>query len=122
MITTIIIIYIVRYKKRRSMVTAVVWETTFQSPYSTEFTEEQARKQIVSELLSQKGGCKLGKVGINDRIITEYEKLVEKYPENINVQNTAFNERLRANFKAGYWEYIVLHTLPLGAVPKDMLP
>lgn len=112
----------IRYQEKRKMITAVVWETVFQSPYSIEFTEEQARKLIVSELLSNEGGWKLGAVGINSRFMIDYGKLVEKCPENIKTKNTAFNERLKANFKAGYWEYIVLHTLPLGAVPKDMLP
>lgn len=112
----------IRYQEKRKMRTAVVWETVFQSPYSIEFTEEQARKLIVSELLSNEGGWKLGAVGIKSRFMADYGIMVEKYHESIKTENTAFNERLRANFKAGYWEYIVLHTLPLGAVPKDMLP
>ena len=26
----------------------------------------------------------------------------------------------RANYRAGYWEVILVHTRPLGVVPKDM--
>ena len=29
-------------------------------------------------------------------------------------------QRLRANFRSGYWEVICLHTKPLDVVPRDM--
>ena len=41
-----------RYKiSRHSWGKVMLWETVIQSPYSMEFTEEQARKQIRRELL-----------------------------------------------------------------------
>lgn len=112
----------IRYQDKRIWKNAVVWETVLQSPYGIEFTEEQARTMITGEVLSNEGGWKLGAVGISSCFMTNFENLVSKCPEEIKTQNIAFNERLRANYKAGYWEYIVLHTLPLGQVPKDMLP
>lgn len=112
----------IRYHVGKKMMTAVVWETVFQSPYSIEFTEAQARKLIVRELLTNDGGWKLVAVGIIQRCMVDYGILKEKYPEEIKKENMAFNERLKVNYKVGYWEYIVLHTLPLGVVPKEMLP
>lgn len=46
-----------RYKiSRQSWGKVMLWETVIQSPYSMEFTEEQARKQIRRELLRDKNG------------------------------------------------------------------
>lgn len=112
----------IRYRNKKQMLSAVVWETVLQSPYNIEFTEDQARKQIFDELLTNDGGWKLGDIGITNRFITTYENLVANNRKEIKSVNIAFNQRLRANYKVGYWEYIVLHTLPLGPVPKDMLP
>ena len=56
-----------RYKiSRQSWGKVMLWETVIQSPYSMEFTEEQARKQIRRELLRDKNGGDwlIGKVGI----------------------------------------------------------
>lgn len=112
----------IRYRDKKQMFSVVVWETVLQSPYNIEFTEEQARKQIFDELLTNDGGWKLGDIGVTRRLMTSYEDLVTNSGNKIKTVNTAFNQRLRANYKAGYWEYIVMHTLPLGPVPKDMLP
>ena len=32
----------------------------------------------------------------------------------------AQQQRLRANFRAGYWELVLMHTRPLGIVPPEM--
>lgn len=41
-----------RYKDgNRNLKKALLWETVIQSPYSIEFTEKQARRQIMEELL-----------------------------------------------------------------------
>lgn len=112
----------VRYKSGKNMLSATVWETVLQSPYSIEFSEDQARKQIHGELLTNDGGWKMGAIGIISTYMGEFDELIEEKGKDIYNQNTAFAKRLRANYKAGYWEYIVLHTLPLRQVPKDMLP
>ena len=36
--------------------------------------------------------------------------------------NVILSRFLRANFRAGYWELILLHTKSLGLVPKEMRP
>lgn len=112
----------VRYKSGKKMVSMVVWETVLQSPYSVDFPEEQARTQIYNELLTNEGGWKLGDIGITSRYMASLEEMVDKLGKKIFEQNRAYSQRLRANYKAGYWEYIVLHTLPLEQVPKNMLP
>lgn len=112
----------VRYKSGKKLIPMVVWETVLQSPYSIDFPEEQARTQIYNELLTNDGGWKLGDIGINGSYMVGFDEMVGKLGQEIYNKNRAFSERLRANYKAGYWEYIVLHTLPLDQVPKNMLP
>lgn len=34
--------------------------------------------------------------------------------------NIMLNPKFKANFSAGYWEVICLHTKPLDVIPKDM--
>lgn len=112
----------IHYKSGKMTKNAVAWETVLQSPYSIEFSEEEARNQIYGELLTNEGGWKLGTIGIRSRHIANYEELIGKLGKGVYERNIAFSQRLRANYKAGYWEYIVMHTLPLEQVPKDMLP
>lgn len=45
----------IRYKTgRNKLLTAKVWETVLQSPYSVDFTESQARQLIEEDLLARK--------------------------------------------------------------------
>ena len=47
----------IRYKTgRNKLLTAKVWETVLQSPYSVDFTESQARQLIEEDLLARKNG------------------------------------------------------------------
>ena len=108
-----------RYKvNRRDFETVMLWETVLQSPYSIDFTEEQARTQMGE--LTCKGGL-IGRLGITANSSSKYEELIcgqtwEKY-KGLNI---AFQKKLRANYKTGYWEVIFSHTKPLGVVPEDM--
>ena len=91
-----------------------LWETTIQSPYSAEFTEEQARTQIREE----------GRIGINGRYAGDYEDLIsdEKVEPEFLERNIALGgqQGLKMNFKTGYWELSIFHTKPLSRVPEDM--
>ncbi len=54
----------IRYKTgRNKLLTAKVWETVLQSPYSVDFTESQARQLIEEDLLTRENGL-LAEVGI----------------------------------------------------------
>ena len=100
----------IRYKVGKKTYPAVIWETVLQSPYNIEFTEEQARKMIFEELLTNNGGWKLADIGITNRFKGDFNEMVENLKDEVYKANRAFNQRLRANYKAGYWEYIVQHT------------
>lgn len=108
-----------RYKvNRRDFETVMLWETVLQSPYTIDFTEEQARTQMGE--LTCKGGL-IGRLGITANSSSKYEDLCcgptwEKYKK----MNIALQKKLRANYKTGYWEIIISHTKPLGVVPEDM--
>lgn len=53
---------------------------------------------------------------------SSYENLIEteNWKEIKAAHNTLFSRQLRANYRVGYWEYIIQHTKPLGIVPADM--
>ena len=113
----------IRYRGgRNKLLTAKVWETVLQSPYSVDFTESQARKLIEEDLLARKNGL-LADVGITMICSgSSYENLIEteNWKEIKAAHNTLFSRQLRANYRAGYWEYIIQHTKPLGIVPTEM--
>lgn len=112
------------YKHGANRKKEILWETVLQTPFSIDFTEEQARME--NEALFQKdesGAWPIGKIGINGHYPDGYGEMTrdrnaaewEKY--NVMVEN-----KLRANFRSGYWELIMLHTKPLGIVPAEMRP
>ena len=113
-----------RYKDRHhnGIQVKMLWETAIQSPYSVDFTEAEARKQI-QELTEERedGEWLIGRIGISGSYEGKYEEMIGaggwKEHENYNVM---LNQRLRANYGDGYWELLFLHTKPLGVVPKDM--
>ena len=113
----------IRYKTgRNKLLTVKVWETVLQSPYSVDFTESQARQLIEEDLLARKNGL-LADVGITMICSgSSYENLIEteNWKEIKAAHNTLFSRQLRANYRVGYWEYIIQHTKPLGIVPADM--
>ena len=109
-----------RYKKNRSKTwtTVTLWETVLQSPYSVEFTEEQARKQMRELLEGKRESWLIGRLGITGYFPGKYEDMIEipVYSQ----RNTMFSIRLRANYRSGYWEVSFSHTQPLGVVPENM--
>lgn len=99
-----------------------LWETTIQSPYSVDFSEAEVRKQIQELTVGREDGAwMIGKIGISGAYEGKYEEMIGasgwKEHENYNVM---LNQRLRANYGAGYWELLFLHTKPLDVVPEDM--
>lgn len=114
-----------RYKDgNRHWRSAMLRETILQSPFSTDFTEEQARKQIFEALFKpdEGGGWLIGKIGITAYYPNGYAELMDnrEWDEVREKRNIAVDLHLKANFRAGYWELIVLHTKPLGQVPPEM--
>lgn len=86
-----------------------------QTPFSVDFTEEQARRQIQENLLDT---WLIAKLGIDAIFDGTYSQLQED--ARLTGTNTALSGRLRANFRQGYWEMVFLHTKPLGIVPAEM--
>lgn len=116
-----------RFKISRSQWRQVrLWETMLQSPYSVDFTEEQARKQIREDLFGENEGSSwlINGLGIALTYHKRYEDLIDlkDWETKYKNQNIALKLelKLRANFRAGYWEASFLHTKPLGVVPPGM--
>ena len=114
-----------RYKTmRKETAVAGLWETALQSPYSVDFTEEQARA-LTEELVqpNENGETIVGRIGIDTYYHGSYEDLLHDQRRSARPEesrNIMLKPRLRANYKTGYWEVIFLHTRPLGLVPGDM--
>lgn len=102
----------------------MLWETALQSPYSVDFTEEQARKQMLEELFrEEENGCWLIQtIGITGNYNGGYGEMIEDaaWQEVYQQHNVMLDRHLRANFRSGYWEIVFLHTKALGVIPKDM--
>ena len=113
-----------KYKvDRRNWGSVTLWETILQSPYSVDFTEEQAREQIKQELFQSGdgGSWQIGRIGIQYDYDGKFEAMIEdkgwrSWPK----YNVLLTRKLRANYKAGYWELVFLHTKPLDVVPLEM--
>lgn len=114
-----------RYKtQRKETKTAKLWETTLQSPYTVDFTEEQARI-LAQELVQPKETepALIQRIGIEEYFDGGYEQLLCEYYRNLPLlesSNIMLQPKLCANYKTGYWEVIFLHTKPLGLVPAEM--
>lgn len=115
---------IYRYKSGRRLESVKLWETVIQSPYSIEFPAKQAKKLILEEFFPENGEWEAARLGIERWVAGDYEDFLsaaDKDEEFIQ-QNTALTgyRSFRANYRAGYWEMILVHTRPLEVVPKDM--
>lgn len=112
------------YKKGANRGTVMLWETVLQTPFSVDFTEEQARME--TEELFQKdesGAWTIGKIGINGQYLAGYGEMIrDRNSAEWAKYNVMVEKKLRANFRAGYWELIMLHTKPLDVVPAEMRP
>ena len=116
-----------RYRiDRRSMGQVMLWETVLQSPYSADFTEQQARTQIWEDLFAPYGekAWEIGRLGINEEYEGKYDVMLEEEewntryaPSNVLLMSES---KLRLNFNQLYWELVIQHTKPLGIVPPDM--
>lgn len=114
-----------RYRvNRKDWDSVVLWETVIQSPYSVEFTADQARHQIMQELFPKDKPWEISRIGINGRYKGEYaDMLQDKAVDDDFKQRNISLSRLksfRANYRTGFWELVITHTKPLTAVPEDM--
>lgn len=108
-----------RYKvDRRHWDAVMLWETTVQSPYTVDFTEEQVRKQT-QELTD--GGGLISHIGIEAYFPGKYDDMLDSQRGfQWSELNVMLERRLQANYRTGYWEVIFSHTKPLEVVPEDM--
>lgn len=115
---------IYRYKNGRRLESVKLWETVIQSPYSIEFPAKQAKKLILQEFFPETGEWEAARLGIERWVAGNYEDFLSAADkdEEFMKQNVALMgyRSFRANYRAGYWEVILVHTRPMEVVPKDM--
>jgi len=112
------------YRINRKNYKIVLWETVLQSPYTIDFTEELARKQITEELFKEdeSGDFFITKIGITAGYPSGYAAMIEnnEWAKEHKKYNVMLERKLRMNFRTGYWEIAFYHTKPLSCVPKGM--
>lgn len=88
-------------KNSRGYYTITLWETVLQSPYSVDFTEEQARYQIHEDLMQHEDGKEwaLSRIGICEKPDPKFCDPFE-YNEIMENENVLVRYQLRANYQA----------------------
>ena len=113
-----------RYRSGKKWNRVKLRETVIQSHYTVDFSETEVETQIERELFPKNDVWLIGRIGITGRYDGTYEEMIEdgSVDEELLKRNILLKgqQRLRANFRSGYWEIICLHTKPLDVVPKDM--
>ena len=113
-----------RYRSGKKWNRVKLRETVIQSHYTVDFSETEVETQIERELFPKNDVWLIGRIGITGRYDGTYEEMMEdsSVDEEWLKRNILLKgqQRLRANFRSGYWEVICLHTKPLDVVPKDM--
>lgn len=126
------------YKDGMATKKAVLWETTIQTPFSIDLTEELAKEQALRYLFSKSSDDEswpISAIGINGLCKKGYEemlkedltetakaKIEQREPDLWSYYNTVVSIKVRANSKAGFWELLLVHLKPLTAFPQDMRP
>ena len=113
-----------KYKKNRhDMAEVYLWETVIQTPYSIDFTAEQAMTET-RELFARDGNGEwlIGKLGIRGEYSGKYEDMLDD-PRcaTWSDYNIIVEKIFNANAKAGYWEIIITHTKPLDNIGTELL-
>ena len=114
------------YRDGRKLIKVKMWETTLQSPYPTGLAEAAARRQLEEDLFSEENEWLSAAIGITGRYLDDYEKM--RAEKHLNPNDPFFQgnialatlQRLKRNFRSGYWEAMIVHTKPLSVVPPDM--
>lgn len=111
-----------KYSTGRGYNSVILWKTVIQTPYSVEFSENEAREQTKELFAKDENGYWLiQKLGINGNYGGGYENMLQDSDWNDHEKyNVAVSKKLKANYRDGYWEVIITHTKPLGVVPKEM--
>ena len=113
-----------RYRSGKKWNRVKLRETVIQSHYTVDFSETEVETQIERELFPKNDVWLIGRIGITGRYDGTYEEMMEdsSVDEELLKRNILLKgqQRIRANFRSGYWEVIFLHTKPLDVVPKDM--
>lgn len=111
------------YRVEQKNVTVRLWETVLQTPYSIDFSADQAKEQTKELFSGSSGQWLIGKIGICGRYPAGYAALAseekEKF-EKFRDANSVLQTWLQANYRSGYWEITLLHTKPLNVVPPEM--
>lgn len=100
----------------------LLWETRLQSPYSVDFTEEQARYQISEDLSLENAELVLDRIGLCGYYQANENDDFSNPSLAVYASNSILTIRLSADFREDYWTAILWHMRPLDTVPQDLRP
>ena len=114
------------YKDRnRDRRKELFWETILQSPYSVSFSASEIKPQILEDLRQEDedGEWMISRIGIRGMYGLGYEALLDdtRWSEEDKLLNIMLEQKLKRNFRSGYWEISFIHTKPLDEIPPEML-
>ena len=114
-------VYYTAGNKNRVKNTVMLWETVMQTPFSTDFSESQVKRESSALfVLDANKRWEIGKIGITARYKGGYEKMLQDEKADFWLShNVLLKTRYKANWKAGYWEMVFLHTRSLPGVPEE---
>lgn len=105
----------IRFKTTRGTSEALVWESSIQTPHTVSLAEESVRTLLLDGLWIQ-----LERIGIEDQYLAGFEAMMKDSNLKTSQKNILLQYRLKSNFRSGFWEVLITHTKPLGAVPADL--
>jgi len=101
----------------------MLWETVLETPYTVDYEVDEVRR-LTQELFQEgeDGTWLIQRIGINGNYPNGYAKMIEDkdWRQDHQQYNVMLEQRLKANYRTGYWEITFQHTKPLAAVPADM--
>ncbi len=111
-------------KEHSGYVVVVSSEKIYRYKDGRRLSAKQVKKLIIQEFFPEEGKWKAARLGIDRWYSGDYGDLLndQNVDEEFMKHNVALMEyrSFRANYRAGYWEVVLVHTRPLGVVPKDM--
>lgn len=93
-------------------------------PVFDRVSSKTGKEADTARVFPETGEWEAARLGIERWVAGDYEDFLSAADKNEEFmkQNVALMgyRSFRANYRAGYWEVVLVHTRPLGVVPKDM--
>lgn len=101
------------------------WETVLQTPYTSELTVEQVKKETLELTNKQSDGTmmikRIGVGGLYGKGLDTMMKLPESEKNQLRNENVILSRLFKFNARSRYWEVSITHLLPLTCFDEMMM-